>query len=78
MFLFTYFFTCFVNRYSPKRIAVAELNRESFRTYVLKRIWVLLGKMGHFQGIRREVPCVIDIIIREAPWENSFERREVD
>ena len=66
-----------VKRYSPKRIAVAELNRKSSRTYVLKRVWVLLGKMGHFRQIRREVPGVVDIIISEEPWDNSSERREV-
>ena len=71
------FFTCLVNRYSPKRIAVAKLNGKSSLTYVLKRVWVLLGKMGHSREIRREVPGVTDIIIGEAPWHNSSERREV-
>ena len=67
----------FGQRYSPKRIAVAKLNRKSSRTYVLKCVWVLLGKMRHFREIRREVPRVIDITISEAPWDNSSETRDV-
>ena len=66
-----------VSKYSPKRIAVAELNRKFSRTYILERVWVLLEKIEHFREMRREVPGVIDIITSEAPGDNSSERPEI-
>ena len=33
--------------------------------------------IGHFWEVRREVPGMIDIIIREAPRDNSSEKREL-